>query len=707
MTPTSDYDFIVVIEDGVLPVIELNEVKANGTNAIDKKFIVLEEGLVNATLIAFHDWRVCLYQHYHECLEVHFTPRSKYLLLCDRVSALHDAFVLDLDMLRRTAAWESKRRYTRAVYPARDSMRRGKKDLVHALRYLLFALQIIAHGKIVDFTCANQIYKEIVVDTENSVTDEVQFKELMKTWETKRSQLSHQLADARVSRRFYGRGDTERRFLQLARAKSKFDVHALDATKFERLITSVEEEKIVDEDLKAIREALKSVKGDINVIQDAFQITYLRHEANPKILIVCPQRVIQDYTKVPFIKAIANGIVLIQNVEQQGDYKLLSFGLPFLPSSASLDPQTRLVWNEELEKSDASERFVAEEHMDGTHVTMFFVEGEWQICSRIEPMNPSMKLSFVPINNVDSEIDVNTAFWRVWKQRGYRLPDASLLADVPIHDMCFTFNLIVQEHRYLVNYTTEDVVLVHARNVQNGESFNHRFLASLLQWSVPPTLNPLPRSLEQLERASFLLNPLERKGYVLKTFGGPSELKLASPLKAVTVKNPIYVSIRYGTDPETIGQLNMRVEVDRKLLHDQAVYSTGPRFIEVHTHWKTLFDQVTHAYTQFCELLDAEYRPHWRKPRKEFVASVDAFPYCQVLFRMYHNRFPCAKEHFALLPSKHHLMYKPWRQYLRKSHQALFTFFQGEEEEGDGDVDIAATSSNETHPKSKPKKDSK
>jgi len=675
-----------VIEDGVLPVIELNDVKPNGTNSIDKKFIVLEDGLVNATLISYHDWRVCLYQHHHECLEVFFTPRDKFLFFADRVKALHDEFVLDFDMLRRTAAWESKRRFTRAVYPARDTMRRGKKDLVHALRYLLFALQMFEHGRIIDFTCANGIYKEIVTDTESTVTTEVQFKELMRKWESKRSELSHQLADARVSRRFYGRTDTERRFLQLARNKGRFDIHEMDTKSWKRTSSSPPEQQLKEESLKLIQQTLEQMEGGLDRLQDKLQITWLRSEARPDILMICPQRVIHDYKSEPFIKAIANGVVFQQDFQVPGEYKMLSLGIPFLQSSIALPQQQRSAWNDDLSKSDAYERVIVEEHMDGTHVTLFYIDGEWKLCSRIEPLDPSMRLSFVPINNVDSEIGVNDAFWKVWKKRGYRLPTVDLLPDSVVHDLCFTFSLIVNVHRYIVNYSEEDAVLVHARNTRTGETWNHRLLASLLTWSLPPTLSPIPSSLENLEKQSFLLNPLCRKGYILKTLPSPSSLVYSEPLNAVTVKNPVYVSIRYGTDPDTIGQLNMRVEVDRKLLHDQCVYNAGPRFVEAYPRWKPLFYQVTQAYTMFCEMLDTEYHAHWRKSKKEFVAAIESFPYSKVLFRLSQSHYPCAAEHFALLPSKHHLMYKPWRQYLRKHHEALFSFFQGEE----GDVEDVA-----------------
>lgn len=41
-------------------------------------------------------------------------------------------------------------------------MRRGAKELVHCVRYLLFAIQILKHGRIVDYGEANIMWKEML-----------------------------------------------------------------------------------------------------------------------------------------------------------------------------------------------------------------------------------------------------------------------------------------------------------------------------------------------------------------------------------------------------------------------------------------------------------------------------------------------------------------------------------------------------------------
>jgi hypothetical protein len=668
-TPQSDYDFIVVIEDGILPALDLLEIKPNGTNAIDKRFIVLEEGLINTTLISYHDWRICLLQHHHECLEVLYTPRQLFLFISPKITHLLDSFVLDKDMLRRTAAWESKRRYTRAVYPARETMRRGKKDLVHALRYLLFALQMFDHDRITDFTCANEYYRQIVMETDE-VQTEAQFKTLMQKWEPERYKLSHQLGQARVSRRFYGRVDTERRFLAITRSKHAFDLQKGDSIKIlsNPHLQTIVSPNAMDHPLQILDEALSGSESGLIGLEDRFPIVWCRDSKLPEILILYPQRVVPD-PSVPLIQAIYNGAI-IQMLED-GSYRVLSIGLPSINSSIGLPPSLRDVWDQRLSSKNSGDRLLVEEMVDGTQVSMYWLNGEWRIGSRVEPLSPSMTLSFVPINDVDTEVRLNDEFWRIWKGRGYQLP-----SDENSKNLCFTLIMNSDLHRHVVRYEIPDIFCVHVRNRETGSVVDHRQIAAQFQWKVPNSLPlPLPSSLNDLEKISFDLNPLLIKGYILKYVSSDS-------WDAITVKNSIYTSIRYGTDFSTIGQMNMRAEVDRKLLLQQAVFNTGPRFLEVFPHWKAQFDQTTEVYTQFCNMIDAEYRIHWRKERKEFVSAVSDFSQCQALLRMYQNRYPSASEYFSTLPLKQQYMYKPWREFLKSNHEALFRFYQGEDEDG-------------------------
>ncbi|ELR21560.1 uncharacterized protein ACA1_227100 [Acanthamoeba castellanii str. Neff] len=83
------------------------------------------------------------------------------------------AFEVDEDVLRRTVMFASRQRFSIAQWhwesPA--EIYRRKKDIVHAIRYLLFAHQILLHGKarptsfeITDYSAANEYYHRIMAE---------------------------------------------------------------------------------------------------------------------------------------------------------------------------------------------------------------------------------------------------------------------------------------------------------------------------------------------------------------------------------------------------------------------------------------------------------------------------------------------------------------------------------------------------------------
>lgn len=53
---------------------------------------------------------------------------------------------IDISVLRRTVGWESKRRFlsSRATFKTKGEYK-AKKDIVHSIRYLLFAMQLVEY----------------------------------------------------------------------------------------------------------------------------------------------------------------------------------------------------------------------------------------------------------------------------------------------------------------------------------------------------------------------------------------------------------------------------------------------------------------------------------------------------------------------------------------------------------------------------------
>ena len=118
---------------------------------------VLQTGFGEVTVVPLEQWRRMLHEHRCEALEVLFGPE---LLLPLREEAR--AFALNPLLLQAAAEWEAGRTLSRARRKLKEGdLKKGAKELFHALRYLCFATQIAQHGRIVDFAQANDTWTDI------------------------------------------------------------------------------------------------------------------------------------------------------------------------------------------------------------------------------------------------------------------------------------------------------------------------------------------------------------------------------------------------------------------------------------------------------------------------------------------------------------------------------------------------------------------
>eukprot|EP01118_Nematostelium_gracile_P003442 TRINITY_DN14015_c0_g1_i1.p1 TRINITY_DN14015_c0_g1~~TRINITY_DN14015_c0_g1_i1.p1 ORF type:complete len:130 (+),score=32.94 TRINITY_DN14015_c0_g1_i1:2-391(+) len=80
--------------------------------------------------------------------------------------AFEERYVVDLEKLRIAVSTISHKAYACAKLRINNDkdIRKGKKNFVQSLRYLLFGEQLIDHGKIVDYQCANEFHRRIFLD---------------------------------------------------------------------------------------------------------------------------------------------------------------------------------------------------------------------------------------------------------------------------------------------------------------------------------------------------------------------------------------------------------------------------------------------------------------------------------------------------------------------------------------------------------------
>eukprot|EP01080_Neovahlkampfia_damariscottae_P006610 gene6610-10773_t len=70
-------------------------------------------------------------------------------------------FVMNLDQLEHKFLAEKKLCINKSERYFSQDKRISLKNIIHSIRYLMFGIQILENGKIIDFTCANEFYKKI------------------------------------------------------------------------------------------------------------------------------------------------------------------------------------------------------------------------------------------------------------------------------------------------------------------------------------------------------------------------------------------------------------------------------------------------------------------------------------------------------------------------------------------------------------------
>lgn len=172
----SDYDFIVITKN--------KTTEQYSDNLININFYTPEE----------HQER--LNDHEISALECYFLDPN--LVLFDRQHPLNKnnsytpfTFKLDKSKLRHSLCAKSSNSWVKAkkkltVEKDYDLMI-GKKSLFHAIRIIVFGVEIASHGKIVDYRVSNDIYKEIMGEYES-------WSDLFKEYKTR---YNHLLSDFR------------------------------------------------------------------------------------------------------------------------------------------------------------------------------------------------------------------------------------------------------------------------------------------------------------------------------------------------------------------------------------------------------------------------------------------------------------------------------------------------------------------------------
>ena len=164
----SDYDVILV----GAALIEHTEISAKIDNAI-----------LNIHIITPDKFKRDLESHNIMNLECYFSPEWARIQEKEQLK-----FVLNKKKLAKNIIAQSFNSWQGGKFKLNEGdIYRGLKSIFHSIKMLMFAIQIMEHGKIVDFTAANYLHKEI------NDCDEIEWEYFRETYLPLKIELENKL----------------------------------------------------------------------------------------------------------------------------------------------------------------------------------------------------------------------------------------------------------------------------------------------------------------------------------------------------------------------------------------------------------------------------------------------------------------------------------------------------------------------------------
>lgn len=147
----SDWDLMVILQDE-------SEFLPGGVT--DKYF---EVGIFDLTVMKLQTLVAQIEAHNMQRLELIWSPVSG-LMARD----LKQFFHLDLKLLRTAVSTISNKcmGYAKILWLKEEDVAKSKKNIFHSIRYCLFGTQIAVHGRIINYSVANQYLTEMMADNE-------------------------------------------------------------------------------------------------------------------------------------------------------------------------------------------------------------------------------------------------------------------------------------------------------------------------------------------------------------------------------------------------------------------------------------------------------------------------------------------------------------------------------------------------------------
>jgi predicted nucleotidyltransferase len=321
-----------------------------------------------------------------------------------------------------------------------DSNRpKSKKNIVHAIRYLMFGIQTAKYGKVVDFHCANEYYYEVMAKNHDQ----------WETYEAEYMPVVDKLLEELVS--------CTKEKQDIAIAQTEYNPRVLERA-YENGIYQLETLKFIESNtISAIASMFSTHIHPLPYAHRNLIKLIADEEANTS----CSSTVYRE----------CNGMVLDTSRDQ---YKVVSLPPFYIPILEAVENEVSL-------REDCTISVCHE----GMHCDLFWYDGQWELTTDQDEEIWIKSLANVP------QSDTCAYFWKCWESQGLMLPSEQ-------HQRkSFHFILDLSDTILLFAVRNLDTLLEENPEIYAQE---HQWtIVSNFEYEIDPSVNYYSLSLKMLE----------------------------------------------------------------------------------------------------------------------------------------------------------------------------------------------------------------
>ena len=643
-TAKSDWDIVMIVTN-------------ESDEAFIKKYPPTNNEINGAlhTVVEFDEFNVAIIsREKFECMLYEYRQQALQCVLAEETNKWYQRVkfekpaTIDYALLRRTIFWESKMRISTARNKwMRQDFQAAKKEFVHSIRYLIFALQIVESGTIIDFSAVNSIWECVLKISETTdwpIFNEswhlacTKFKQILSvtisSWPNKidkndfaaivrdvlkiltredlvkvdRGKKTHQkqiLGDFCIDKNFYLESETARLAIRTIRKRVALSTFQLPKvhSQFETTASDFVNNFLLSIFANGLEKFCEANKN----------ISTIPHQTYSDVIL---------FTCFPFAPRSTN-------MEKQIKHLIIDFrGLKIV----SFFPQLSY-WNANTSHENAT----LCDLIDGLRVHLFFLRGQWELASKWEPNAPQHLVAYHTFGKKGKNVvTLEQLFWNIWKKLGYNFPETE--------NLCFTFYLTTGKHRQVVDVREDKILLVDCYEIPSLRQISVEYIAAKNGWECCSWRKCDSSNLWSRIKDNHSQNPFYHKGYLIHYESGEKFI----------LYNNNFVSAKLGLEMDKYSSLFLH---HHELTHIEILQLCVRNQFKLFSEFfpQVLSDEhisIFHQFDNFCDVANKEYvtvvnQMNDKTDAKQFSERIKQFSFGKHTFYMFKGFQKEIRETFA------------------------------------------------------------